>query len=363
MNQPNQPSGQPSDSDVNTGQERTRDLDRVLNWRQIANLTGLAIANLLISLWMGQQAYSWMPPQASAESVLVDKLFSFMTAVGTFIFIGVIGTLLYSMLFQRAAKYDPSDGPPIEGNVKLEIIWTVVPIMLVVWIGFVSYQTYDQMSILGPSVAREMKQEMKEAGTVPLEPTKTVDTGAEETAGEPPIEVRSRQWAWEFRYPQENVSSTELHLPVDQRAKFKLVSEDVIHGFYIPAFRVKQDIIPGKAINFSFTPIREGRYRLRDSLYSGTYFAANQTDVVVESEADYQQWLQMAANTAPSPAENVADSEFSRAEKNAVSLGWATVRPAPAPVVNYSNKQIPDKQDPNKQIKKQTPRLEKNPDE
>ncbi len=322
--------------DVNKGQERTRELERVLSRRQIANLTGLAIANLLISLWMGQQAYSWMPPQASAESVLVDKLFSFMTAVGTFIFIGVIGTLLYSMVFQRAAKYDPSDGPPIEGNVKLEIIWTVVPIILVIWIGFVSYNTYDQMSILGPSMPRSMK----EAGTVPLEPTKTIETGAEETANDLPIEVRSRQWAWEFRYPQENVSSTELHLPVDQRAKFKLVSEDVIHGFYIPAFRVKQDIIPGKEIDFSFTPIKEGRYRLRDSLYSGTYFAANQTDVVVESEADYQRWLQKAANTAPAAAENVAQAEFSRAENNAVNLGWATVRPAPAPVVNYSSKSL-----------------------
>ena len=305
------------------------------NRRRIANLVALAIANLLISLWMGQQAYSWIPPQASAESVLVDKLFSFMTAVGTFIFLGVMGTLLYSTLFQRAAKYDPTDGPPIEGNVKLEVIWTAIPILLILWIGTVSFKTYDQMSILGDIAPKAMET----VQTVPGEPTEVVATGVDEKGAQ--IEVRSRQWAWEFHYPTAGVSSTELHLPVNKRAQFKLTSEDVIHGFYVPAFRVKQDIIPGKAIDFSFTPIREGRYRLRDSEYSGTYFAANQTNVVVESESAYQQRLKTAATISPTVAENVAQSEFSQAQKKAEQTqnrrGWATVKPAPAPIVNYSS--------------------------
>lgn len=317
-----------------TENDRTRDLDRVLNRKRIVRLGMLAIANLLISLWMGQQAYSWMPVQASAESVLVDKLFSFMTAVGTFIFIGVVGTVLYSVLFQRAAKYDESDGPPIEGNTKLEIVWTALPILLVVWIGTVSYQTYDQMSILGAIAPKVMET----IDTVPLEPQKKVATGT--TEKQPPIEVISRQWAWEFRYPEWNdrpdVSSTELHLPVDKRAQFTLISKDVLHGFYVPAFRVKQDIIPGRAIDFSFTPIKTGRYRLRDSEFSGAYFAANQTDVVVESEADYQQWLSAAAAAKPTTASNVAYEEFTEAEQKSISLGWESVKPAPAPVVNYS---------------------------
>lgn len=302
-------------------EDRTRDSGRVLNRRLIVNLILLAIANLLISLWMGQQAYAWMPPQASAESILVDKLFSFMTTIGTFIFIGVTGTVLYAIIFQRAAKYDDSDGPPIEGNVKLEVIWTAVPILLVIWIGAVSFKTYDRMSILG-AIAPE------QASVTPAEPAAVVETA--------PIEVLSRQWSWEFRYPENNVSSTELHLPVNQRATFKLTSEDVLHGFFIPAFRVKQDIVPGKAIDFSFTPIREGRYRLRDSEYSGTYFAANQTNVVVESEENYEQWLASAARIQPAPAENVSISEFSQAEEGTISLGWATVKPAPAPIVNHT---------------------------
>ncbi|MEO1620840.1 MAG: cytochrome c oxidase subunit II [Cyanobacteria bacterium J06632_3] len=317
---------------MNTQNERTQDLGRVLNYRRIVNLTILAIVNLLISLWMGQQAYSWLPPQASAESILVDKLFSFMTAVGTFIFIGVVGTLLYSMIFQQAAKYDPTDGPPIEGNVKLEVIWTAIPILLILWIGTVSFKTYDQMSILGDIAPKAMET----AETFPGEPTKVVATGIDEAIDDEPIEVRSRQWSWEFRYPQAGVSSTELHLPVDKRARFKLISEDVLHGFYVPAFRVKQDIVPGKAIDFSLTPIRTGRYRLRDSEYSGTYFAANQTNVVVESEEDFQQWLRVAAETPPTAAENVARSEYNLAEEQAISR-WATVEPAPAPIVNHTS--------------------------
>ncbi len=296
-----------------------------MNRHTILALVGLAIADLAISLWVGQQAFSWMPPQASAESLLVDNLFSFMTTLGSFIFLGVIGTLLYAIFFQRAAKYDASDGPPLEGNLKLEVVWTILPVFLVIWIATVSYQTYDRMSILGPMASMAMGMPMAEAA--PLA----------HTEGEPPpINVYARQWAWEFHYPEQNIRSTELHLPVDQRARLLLSSEDVLHGFFVPAFRVKQDIVPGREIGFEFTPIREGRYRLRDSEYSGTYFAANQTHVVVESPESYEQWLATAAATPPSPAPNIADAEFNKATR-AINLGWKTVKPAPAPIVNYAS--------------------------
>ncbi len=297
-----------------------------MNRRTIGVLVGLAIADLLLSLWIGQQAYSWMPPQASAESLLVDNLFSFMTTIGSFIFFGVMGTLLYSILFQRAAKYDASDGPPIEGNVKLEIVWTAIPILLVIWIGTVSYQTYDRMGILGHMGHMSMGMPVAEAAA--LESAQDAPS---------PVQVYARQWSWEFRYPDQSVSSTELHLPVNQRAQLKLSSEDVLHGFFVPAFRIKQDIVPGRTIDFEFTPIREGRYRLRDSEYSGTYFAANQTNVVVESPEAYQQWLLAASATPPAPAENVANQEFKQVTKDTVGLRWETVKPAPAPVVNYAS--------------------------
>jgi cytochrome c oxidase subunit 2 len=112
----------------------------------------------------------------------------------------------------------------------------------------------------------------------------------------------------------------------------------VIHGFYVPAFRLKQDIVPNRIIDFEFTPVRVGTYPLRDSLYSGTYFAANQANIVVQSIDDYQQWLADAAAQTPSPAYNQADFEYSRGTKSGNIGGWETVVPASPPIVNYSSK-------------------------
>ncbi|HBE21566.1 MAG TPA: cytochrome C oxidase subunit II [Cyanobacteria bacterium UBA11149] len=296
--------------------------------RTILVLAVFAIALTAISLWMGHESYTWLPPQASAESQLIDDLFSFLVAVGTFIFFGVVGTLTYSVLFQRAGKYDESDGPPIEGNVTLEIVWTAIPLVLVIWIAGYSYQVYDRMSILGPM--EHIHLGMASAEAAPME-----NPGAD-TSPMPEIEVISRQWAWEFHYPDQNITSTELHLPNHQRVKLILTSEDVIHGFYIPAFRLKQDIIPGKRIEFEFTPIREGKYRLRDSQYSGTYFAAMEGDVVVESPVSYQEWLAETATHSPTPAYNQAFAEYTQSQRRA---GWQTIVPAPPPLVNYSTSQ------------------------
>jgi cytochrome c oxidase subunit II len=296
--------------------------------RTIATLAGLAIIIALISLWMGHESYSWFPPQASAESILIDDLFSFLVTLGTFIFLGVVGTLTYSVLFQRAGKYDASDGPPIEGNVKLEIVWTAIPLFLVIWIAGYSYQVYDQMSVLGPM------EHVHKGMAMAAEPPDTETTETFEK-----IEVHARQWVWEFRYPEGNVTSTELHLPSDRRIKLVLTSEDVLHGFYIPAFRLKQDIIPGRQIDFEFTPIREGIYRLRDSQYSGTYFSAMQTNVVVESPATYQQWLTTAAHQAPQPGYDPAFAEYRQSVESG-RAGWKTIVPAAPPLVNSSSSEL-----------------------
>ncbi len=277
---------------------------------------------------MGQVSYSWFPPQASAEAVLIDNLFSLLTAIGTFIFLGVTVAVIYTIIFNRAGRYDTSDGPPIEGNVTLEIVWTAIPLLIVFAIATFSYQTYQEMSLRVPMAMAQM----------PMSNSTSAISGESINLTVPPmtnIEVEAKQWAWVFRYPEQNVTSTELHLPVDRRAHLVMESQDVIHGFYIPAFRVKQDIVPQQSVDFEFTPIRTGKYRLRDSEYSGTYFAAMQADVVVESAQDYQKWLADAASREPSVAPNQAATEYALREEKEDKAAWATVVPAPAPVVNY----------------------------
>lgn len=298
-----------------------------MNLRLILKLAAVAGILTAISLWMGQVAYSWLPPPASAEAVLVDGLFSLMTAMGTFIFCGVVGTVTYSVLFQRAGKYDESDGPPIEGNLTLEVVWTAIPIVLVIWIAAASYRVYDQMSILGPM--EHIHMGMGEAIAAPME----MAQGMPDAARPEEIEVHARQWVWEFYYPEANVTSTELHLPKDRRIKLALTSEDVLHGFYIPAFRLKQDIVPGSVIAYRLTPTRIGRYRLRDSMFSGGYFASNQSLVVVQSEADYQSWLKQAAAAPLRPSWNEASELYQRRLARG-DHGWAVVPPAAPPLVN-----------------------------
>jgi cytochrome c oxidase subunit II len=298
--------------------------------RNILILTAIAIALTVVSLWIGHVAYSWLPPQAVAESHLIDDLFSFLVTLGAFIFLGVTGTLMYSVIFHRAEQYDTSDGPPIEGNVTLEVVWTAIPVLLVLWIAGYSYQTYEQMGVMGPmqSIHIHMPMVMETAYAAPMEsPSEPIEE----------IEVDAKQWAWVFRYPEKGVTSTELHLPVNQRVRLAMQSEDVLHGFYIPAFRLKQDIIPNRKINFEFTPIRPGKYRLTDSEFSGTYFATMQASVVVESSEDYKKWLAQTATHKAFPAINQAVSEYTQALKEPVKAGWTTVAPAQPPVVNYSN--------------------------
>ncbi|MBI1241801.1 cytochrome c oxidase subunit II [Umezakia ovalisporum] len=307
-----------------------------MNVRKIFNIFRVFVGATIvavISLWIGQQAYGWLPPQAAAESQLIDNLISFLVTLGGFIFLGVTGTLMYSIIFHRAEEGDLTDGPHIEGNVTLEIVWTAIPIMLVLWIAGYSYQVYEQMGIQGPMEIVHFHNPigMESAYAAAKEEPPEAEASAVEK-----IDVVAQQWAWIFHYPEKNITSTELHLPSDRRVRLALTSQDVLHGFYIPAFRLKQDIVPNHIIHFEFTPMRVGQYRLTDSQYSGTYFATMQANVVVESLQDYHQWLSRVATQKPTPANNQAASEYAQATSQSVKTGWTTVAPAASPLVNYA---------------------------
>jgi cytochrome c oxidase subunit 2 len=320
--------------------------------RAVITLTVYAILITGVSIWMAKQSYSWFPQEASAESKLYDDLFSLFTELGTFVYLGVMGPFVYSLISHRAAKYDLSDGTPIQGSTWLEVTWTGLPLVLVLGLSFASYRTYDKMAIRGPVdlVHLHLPQLVEVAYAEPFDDTPQKEIqGALESAPIEEIDVIAKQWSWIFHYPEQDVTSTELHLPVDRRARFKLHSEDVIHGFYIPAFRLSQYVVPNKDIDFELTPVKTGTYRLRDSMMSGTYFAANQTDVVVQSLGDYQQWLANAAAQTPKPAFNAAAAEYARgqaqggrAKERTAVRGWATIAPAAPPVVNYAPPHVPE---------------------
>lgn len=297
----------------------------VSGWGLIAVALGL---NVWASLGVARLSHSWLPVQASSAAPLVDDLFALEAGIGAFIFLGCCGVIFWTLLFNRAPKYDLDNGDPIEGNLRLEITWTLIPLVVVMAIAWHAIQVNGTLATLGGK----------------LRTTGGHDHGAELVASPitsdgslapvGPIEVIARQWSWEFIYPN-GVRSTELHLPVDRPVEFRLISLDVLHGFFIPAFRLKQDLIPGSELSYRLTPTREGRYRLRDSQFSGGYFASNQTDVVVESEQSYQSWLEAAARQPLQEADNPA-SQLYRRRLERGDRGWATVPPAPPPRVNVS---------------------------
>ena len=276
--------------------------------------------NLVIAKLMANWSYSWFPPQASSAAPYVDDLFALETGIGSFIFFGCTGFMGWVLLFNRAGKYDESDGAPIEGNTKLEITWTIIPLVTVFLIATYSMDVNMKLQTLGP----------KHKYAIGTDPTVLIAKDPKADIG--PIDVIARQWSWEFIYPN-GVRSSELHLPVDQRVNFRLISEDVLHSFFVPAFRLKQDIIPGSIISYSLTPTKEGRFRLRDAMFSGAYFSQNQTNVVVESEATYTNWLKTTASQplqpGLDPGRALYDRRLARGDK-----GWATVPPAPPPQVN-----------------------------
>jgi len=340
---------------------------------------GVGLA-LLASRWLMAQVPRWLPPQASTAAPLVDDLFALEVGIGCFLLLGCTAVIAWTLLFDRADKYDRDDGEPIEGNLKLEITWTVIPLVVVLLIAAQAIRVNGQLASLGGKVRVAGAAEalrlvgvaglavsggapdaQADVGRAPVVAPSTLMPGqgasgeaisrssnrrasttttitstnpvvTDRAAELGPVVVIARQWSWEFVYP-DGVRSAELHLPVNRPVRFRLVSLDVLHAMSIPAFRLRQDVVPGSVIDYRLTPSREGRYRLRDSLFSGAYFASNQTDVVVESAEAFERWLQAARRSPLAPSPNAA-TDLWRQRQERGNRGWATVPPAPPPLVN-----------------------------
>ena len=126
-------------------------LKRIIN-QKLISIVGISLAifiDLLLSKLMASWSYSWLPVQASAAAPYVDNLFAFETGIGTFIFLGCSGVIGWVLIFNRAPKYDESFGEPIEGNTNLEIVWTVIPLLLVIAIAIYSTNINSTLKNLG----------------------------------------------------------------------------------------------------------------------------------------------------------------------------------------------------------------------
>ncbi len=233
----------------------------------------LVTALLVVAgIWVAQNV-NLMPAEASTRAALVDQLFRAMLGLAAVIFLLVEGLLLFSVLRFRQPRGDDGDALPVHGNRALEIVWTLIPALIVIVIGFYSFR------VLAASEIREEN---------PLV-----------------VNVRSRQFAWTFEYPGTSVISSDLHLPVGRQVRFLITSDDVIHSFWVPEFRVKRDATPGQMAELLVTPTREGTYPVRCAELCGVGHAAMglSSRVIVESDEAFQAWLTQAAALPADPIE------------------------------------------------------------
>jgi cytochrome c oxidase subunit 2 len=204
---------------------------------------------------------SWFPVAAATQATRQDDLYLALMIMSAFIMAIVMTFLVYSVWRFRARPGDENrDGPPIHGNTTLEIIWTVIPTILV--IGF---------AIAG--------------GVVLVRNEKTYPN-------ELKVHVIGQQFAWTFRYPN-GVTSTELVLQEDRPTEFDVYSKlhDVIHSFYVPQFRVKADAVPGQVNHTYATPTQAGTYTLICTELCGPGHSLMRAPVRVLPKSEFDQWL------------------------------------------------------------------------
>lgn len=256
----------------------------------------------LLSLWYGQN-HGLLPIAASSEATQVDNLFNFMMTIATGLFLLIEGVLIYTLIKFRRRKGDTTDGPPLEGNVPLEIVWTAIPTVIVFILAIYSFEVYNAMGGLDPMAAHDMGPKklahVHDSELVAFNPNgKQVALGLGASPysaeGENPliINVNGIQYAWIFTYPETGIVSGELHIPVDRPVQLNINAGDVLHAFWLPEFRIKQDAIPGRDAQLSFTPTRVGKYPIICAELCGAYHGGMKTQLYVETAADYEQWVQ-----------------------------------------------------------------------
>jgi cytochrome c oxidase subunit 2 len=203
------------------------------------------------------------PAQASSVAGRVDALFLFLVLVSTF-----FATLIFVLVLYFAIRYrrrsETEQPTSIHGDLRLELLWTLIPLGLVMIMFFWGARLFVTLSY-PPANALE-------------------------------IYAVGKQWMWKFQHPSGQREINELHVPLGQPVKLTMASEDVIHSFFVPAFRVKMDVVPGRYTTTWFEATRSGDYHLFCAEYCGTTHAGMIGRVVVLTPADYEQWLSGGAS-------------------------------------------------------------------
>jgi cytochrome c oxidase subunit 2 len=225
-------------------------------------IVGILVFVVAILIYIGLDSAGLMPAEASAQAVEIDWMWNLEVVAMAFLFALIVVPMAYSLIVFRRRKGDTTDAEHMEGNTRLEIAWTIVPLFIVLAYAY-----------LGAVNLAEVNRE---------DPNAMV------------VKVTGLQWSWTFEYPPVNglaVVSDELHVPVGKQVLLRMTSNDVIHSFWVPEFRVKQDVVPGRITELRVTPTLEGNYKVRCAELCGTSHYSMEKPVVVSSQGQFDAWM------------------------------------------------------------------------
>lgn len=256
-----------------TEQTTSNKENRSVNMRHLIT-AGILVAVVTALLIVGLGQVRLLPVAASVQAQPIDFLFDLQFKIIAFLFALIVVFMLYSIIVFRRKPGDTSDARHIEGNTKLEMAWTIVPLFVVMG-----------LAVLGSNgLADTMRAEPR-----PIE-----------------VNVIGQQWSWRFEYPELGIVTDVLRLPVNKQALLHLSSIDVIHSFWVPEFRVKQDALPGGeefVRDLRVTPSLAGNFKVRCAELCGLKHAYMESDVIVMSQAEFDAWVAAEQGLAADPVE------------------------------------------------------------
>jgi cytochrome c oxidase subunit 2 len=241
------------DHDANPRYER-KNLIQMAVAVVVASAIGIALALTI----------HWFPTQASVEGEKIDTLYDVLLVISVPIFVLVASVVLFSVWrFRMRPGEELEDGPPIHGNTRLEVVWTAIPAVLLV--SLCSY-AYTVLHDIEKSKPNHMT-----------------------------VRVTGQQFAWTFEYPNgpggKPVRSTTLYLPEHKQIQFDVHAPDVLHDFWVPAFRMKIDAVPGITTHVKMTPKKLGSFPVVCAELCGLGHAVMRSTAVVVPQSKFDAWL------------------------------------------------------------------------
>ena len=226
-------------------------------------IVGILVVIFTIVLGLLFNAALPLPPALSEQAGEIDSVIALHFWLIAFFFALVLVFMLYSLVvFRRRKGEENVEGEHFEGNSTLEIVWTVAPLVLVLILGFVGWRSLNE-------VTRPQENELV-------------------------INAEGFQWAWAFTYPDSGVTSAELVLPVNQPIRMEMSAREVLHSFWIPQFRVKQDLVPGQTTILRFTPVAvdsSEALKVRCAEICGLSHWRMEAPVRVVSQEEFTAWM------------------------------------------------------------------------